>query len=126
LAAVAAALLSVPSTACAFWPYGGGFGTPWGYNYTYNYGVGYIPPPPYYAVFPPVYYSSQITARHYGASPFAWYAGMEPITYVPETATTAAPDPVMIDNPFVQRPKTTAAKSSPAFKAVPVTMKASN
>jgi hypothetical protein len=33
-----------------------------------------------------VYYSPHITARHYGASPFAWLPGMQPITYVPETA----------------------------------------
>ena len=52
----------------------------WGFNQTTN----YVPSPPYYAIYPPVYYSPFITARHYGASPFAWYPGMQPITYVPE------------------------------------------
>jgi hypothetical protein len=126
LAAAAAALLTVPTTASAFWPYGGGFGTPWGYGYTYNYGVGYIPAPPYYSVFPPVYYGSQITRRHYGASPFAWYAGMEPITYAPEAEAVAMPDPVMIENPFVPRAKSADTKSASKIETVPVAVKAYN
>jgi hypothetical protein len=102
LAAVAALLFAAPTTTRAGWPYlGYGGGYPWGYNYTYNYGVGYVPPPPYYAVFPPVYYSPHIQARHYGASPFAWYAGMEPITYVAHYAAPPAPAPLMIENPYV-------------------------
>jgi hypothetical protein len=121
LAAAAAFLLAAPSTASAYWGCYGGCGYPWGYNYTYNYGVGYVPPPPYYSVFPPVYYSPHITARHYGASPFAWPAGMQPITYVPWRAPTVIrnpnvkapaekpdgiakagkPQPMMIENPYV-------------------------
>jgi hypothetical protein len=112
LAAVAALLLVVPSSASAYWPYYGGFGGPWGYGYGYtsNYG-GYIPAPPYYSVFPPVYYSSQITKRHYGASPYAWQPGLQPITYINASAAAAAPEPMMIVNPYVKGAKTT---STPA------------
>jgi hypothetical protein len=111
LAAVAALLLAVPSSASAYWPYYGGFGYPWGcgygYGYTANYG-GYIPAPPYYSVFPPVYYSSHITKRHYGASPYAWPAGMQPITYVNSMDVPAA-EPLMIENPFVTGARRTSA-----------------
>jgi hypothetical protein len=105
LAAVAALLVFAPSTASAYWPYlGYGGGNPWGYNYTFNSSVGYVPPPPYYAVFPPVYYSPHIQARHYGASPFAWYAGMEPITFINQGYVVATPEPVMIENPYLAQP----------------------
>jgi hypothetical protein len=110
LAAAAALLLAVPSSASAFYPYYG-FGYPWGvgygYGYTANYG-GYIPAPPYYSVFPPVYYSSQITKRHYGASPYAWPAGMQPITYI-DSAPPAVAEPQMIENPHVQGARRTGA-----------------
>lgn len=104
LAAVAAALLAAPTSAEAFWPYGG-FGGPWNYGYGYglNAGVGYVPPPPYFSVYPPVYYSHQITARPYGASPFAWQAGMSPITTVPRYESAPAPAPLEIVNPYVKR-----------------------
>ena len=87
-----AAGLAIPNAASAFWPYGGyggGYGWGWGYIQPTN----YVPAPPYFAVHPPVYYSPHITARHYGASPFAWLPGMQPITYVPE------PLPVTIRRP---------------------------
>lgn len=101
LAAAAACLLSAPSTAKAFWPYlGYGYGTPWNYGYNYGYSTGYMPPPPYYSVYPPVYYAPYIQARHYGASPFAWYPGMEPITYIDVYAGAPTPVPVIIPNPY--------------------------
>jgi hypothetical protein len=96
LSLVAVALLSLPSSASAYWGcYGGygGCGGAWGNNYAYNYGVGYLPPPPYYAVFPPVYYSSHITMRHYGASPYAWPAGFSPTSFA-----TRGPEPMLIIN----------------------------
>jgi hypothetical protein len=110
LAAAAALLLAAPSSASAYWPYYGGFGTPWGYGYGYtaNYG-GYIPAPPYYSVFPPVYYSAHITKRHYGASPYAWPAGMQPMTYVSRSAVPAV-EPLMIENPHVQGARRTSVK----------------
>src|SRR5262245_47688341 len=112
LAAACALCLAVPSSASAYWPYLGyggflgGYGFGWGYSPT----MYYVPPPPYYGVYPPVYYSSQITARHYGASPFAWYAGMEPITYVDGYEGMPDPQPMMIENPYVKGAKATSAK----------------
>src|SRR2546423_14570847 len=98
---IALLTLSAPSTASAYWPYGGywGWGTS-GYGLGFNNATNYVPAPPYYAIYPPVYYSQQITARHYGASPFAWPAGFSPITYVPQGELTS-PEPDIIENPFV-------------------------
>jgi|SRR6266850_1825054 len=112
LAAVFALCLAVPSTSSAFWPYFGYGGYGYGYGWGFNQPTDYRPAPPYYALYPPVYYSPHITARHYGASPFAWYAGMQPITYVPEAEGAAAADPVMIENPFVKGAKSTSAKAT--------------
>ena len=110
LASALALLALAPSSASAYWPYAGygGYGN---YGWGFNQATNYVPAPPYYAIYPPVYYSSQITARHYGASPYAWYAGMEPITYVPEPEPAAAPEPVMIENPWVKGAKSTSAKA---------------
>jgi hypothetical protein len=122
LAAACALCLAAPSSASAYWPYVGyggyfgGYGLGWGYNPT----LYYVPPPPYYAVYPPVYYSSQITARHYGASPFAWYAGMEPITYVGAPDLAAAPQPMMIENPYVKGAKATSTKAAMNAEAQPL------
>ena len=98
LAAVAACLLAAPSTAKAYWPY---LGYPGNYGYTYSHGSAYIPAPPYFALYPPVYYSPYIQARHYGASPFAWYPGMEPIVYVDVYPMGMPRGPVMIENPYI-------------------------
>jgi hypothetical protein len=105
--------LAVPSTSSAYWPYlgyagYGGYGYGWGFNQPTN----YVPAPPYYAIYPPVYYSPHITARHYGASPFAWYPGMQPITYAPQAEPAAAPEPVMIENPYVRGARATSAKAA--------------
>jgi len=71
--------LLAPAQSDAYWPYlgypgYGGYGWGWGFNQATN----YVPAPPYYSIYPPVYYAPYITARHYGASPFAWAGGMEP------------------------------------------------
>lgn len=68
-------------------------------------GTTYLRPqfPPYYAVNPPVYYSHMITARHYGASPHAWWPGMQPITYVGRGELRSPPQPQFIENPFVRK-----------------------
>src|SRR5436190_24340846 len=102
LFSVVALCLFAPSSASAYWPYlgyggYGGYGNGWGLNQATN----YVPAPPYYAIYPPVYYSQQITARHYGASPFAWSPGMQPITYVGQPALVAATEPEIIENPYV-------------------------
>jgi hypothetical protein len=119
--AAALALAAAPSAAQAGWPGGycgyGPFYGLWGNPYVYSQGASYIPP--YYAVHPPVYYSPFITARPYGASPFAW-----PSTYMPpapparptiimnahvkdaanhvaaEMPRSAEPQPERISNPF--------------------------
>jgi hypothetical protein len=110
---------------------GGGFGwgggVGWGGSFPYGYPVGlttYVPSPPpyppYYSIYPPVYYSPFITKRHYGASPYAWLPGMSPITYLPPRAqfvmnphaseptpantnsvAKSATTPQVIHNPFV-------------------------
>jgi hypothetical protein len=124
LAAAFALCLAAPPSASAYWPYFGFGGYYGGYGYGYGSGyyapTNYVPAPPYYSLFPPVYYSSQITARHYGASPFAWYAGMEPITYAPLPEPPAEPAPEMIENPYVRGAKATSAKAAmienPYFK----------
>ena len=103
---------------CGFGGFPGGFvGAPWLAGSTY-----YWPQfPPYYAVNPPVYYSSMLTKRHYGASPYAWWPGMSPITYLPpreplmvinpnvrggkadaKSVASNEPKPLLIENPFVR------------------------
>jgi len=127
LAAVAALLLAAPQSADAYWPYGcygGGYG---GYSYGiwnnasfFNGGI-YASPLPYYAQFPPVYYSHQITARHYGASPYAWYEGQAPITYVPMPAPRMAAMPLMVDNPYIpDAPKPAGAAQTGTSETTPV------
>jgi hypothetical protein len=121
LSIVALALLSLPSSAsaqwggCGAWGGYGGCGGAWGNSYAYNYGVGYLPPPPYYSVFPPVYYSPHITMRHYGASPYAWPAGFSPTAFAIRTK------PMMVINqlaPAAADPALSAgAKSSQADMA---------
>jgi len=126
LIAALLACLAVPSTSSAYWPYAGyGLYGPYGYGWGFNQATNYIPSPPYYAVYPPVYYAPNITARHYGASPFAWYPGMQPITYVPEGEGAATPDPVMIENPYVKGAKTTS-KPADGSKAVVQPLKFQN
>ena len=125
LLVVAALLVSAPSSASAYWPYFGygGFGQS-GYGLGYNYASNYVPAPPYYSIYPPVYYSHQITARHYGASPFAWPAGFSPTTYVPQGEITG-PDPVVIENPFASSAKA-AAKATATTADQPVAKEISN
>jgi hypothetical protein len=119
--AAAAACLAVPSSAFAYWPYFGYGGFGYGYgggNLGFGYTTNYVPAPPYYSIYPPVYYSSQITARHYGASPFAWYPGMEPITYVPQPEPVASSSPAVIENPYVRSSRP--ANNPPAAAATSV------
>jgi hypothetical protein len=113
--------LALPSTSSAYWPYFGYPGYGWyGGGFGFNQATNYIPSPPYYGVYPPVYYAPYITARHYGASPFAWYPGMQPITYVDGAEGVGSPDPVMIENPFVVGAKTTGAKTTGTIEVQPL------
>jgi hypothetical protein len=126
LAAAFALLLAAPAPADAYSPYGCyGGGCGWGWwpgwqNASYFNGGIYASPLPYYAEFPPVYYSHQITARHYGASPFAWYAGQSPITYVPAPAPRPMPMPLMIQNPYVGGARPPAGGQASASEPAPL------
>jgi len=58
--------------------------------------------PPYFAQFPPVYYSG-IVRRPYGISPYAAPAGVVPV----EMSHAIAPaEPVVVKNPFFNKNKT--------------------
>jgi hypothetical protein len=116
--ALALALAAVPATAEAGWPnycgYNNHFYGLWGNPYVYSQGSAYIPP--YYAIHPPVYYSPIITARPYGASPYAWgptyTSGMR--VAAASAPPAALPGPQMIENPHVKGaapPAPAAAKS---------------
>jgi hypothetical protein len=104
-------LFALPAAAQAYWPYGGGYGwNGWGQRYQY-YSTTYNDVQPYYSVYPPVYYSPYITARPYGASPYAWPAGVSPITTVTRGYARPMAEPLMIVNPYVQG---AAAEAAPA------------
>ena len=92
-------------------------------------------PPPYYAIFPPVYYSFPV-ARPYGYSPFAYPPGYitpegEPVPakeianpYVPrkpasKTADRTAAVPKVIFNPYVVQRVPTALAALPAIVVAP-------
>lgn len=119
-AALVALLLSVPSQASAYWPfYGLGYGYANGYPYAganyldYFYGTTQVVAPPYFSIYPPVYYSHQITARHYGASPYAWLPGMSPITYLPPSG------PMIMKNPHARDMKPADPNAVAASEAAP-------
>lgn len=83
----------------------GGLGFGYGYGYLYNnlqYNV------PYFAAFPPVYYSYPVP-RTYGNSPFAYPPGV----MTPEVVETV--EPAIIDNPHVESSLPTK-KSAPEIK----------
>ncbi|HEX5106527.1 MAG TPA: hypothetical protein VFV87_22060 [Pirellulaceae bacterium] len=108
LSLAAVALLSIPAQADAYWGYYGWGGGPWSYGYNYNFGTGYLPPPPYYSIFPPVYYSPHVTMRHYGASPYAWPAGFSPTAYAVRDYVARPAEPLMVVNPYVRVENATA------------------
>lgn len=96
--ALMAVNLLVPSLADAAWPL-----WPWfGYGAWLSPPTHYVPQPPYYALYPPVYYSALRTARPYGASPFAWYPWMPQQGLGPAPLPPLPPPPPQwIQNPFV-------------------------
>jgi len=65
---------------------------------------------PYFALYPPVYYSHEIVRRPYGYSPFALPPGVSPAELRRGRSANAgraiqpaaAPTPQMIENPFYQ------------------------
>ena len=94
--AVTVALLSTASSAwaqgigCHYWSY------PYSADLTPLYSVGAIPAPPYFALHPPVYYSTPVP-RAYGYGPWAY----PPYVTTPEVAE---PQPQTIENKFVPKP----------------------
>jgi hypothetical protein len=114
-------LLGLGSAANAQWG-GGGYGGFGGFGYGYG-GAYAMNPPPYFAVFPPVYYSYPVS-QPYGLSTFAnrgggcnlssmvvstgGYRRYGRAAAAPQPARVARSKPVIIENPFVlpedQRP----------------------
>ena len=92
-----------------------------GYAYLFGYGASntsairsYVPPPPYFALHPPVYYGQRYT-RPYGESPFAaWPQLRSPAGYYPRPAAPHA-QPVIIN--FA--PAHPQAGSAPVIQTVP-------
>lgn len=103
-------VITAASTAEAGYPhiYGpnlgrGGFGANiWpGLGFGFGNGIGYVPPPPYYAIHPPVYYSPTIIRRPYGMSPFAMPPVAQPLSVNQPAATVEPPpEPLLIINPY--------------------------
>jgi hypothetical protein len=112
LAAMFVALPTPQAQACQ--GCGGGWGNGWGYDsgYLYNtlaYNV------PYFAAFPPVYYSYPVP-RTYGYSPFAYPPGVMTPDVVMESS-----QPIEIINPYVpssqqEKAKTQADKTADTAK----------
>lgn len=103
--------------------YGGGFGglvVP-GVGFGFGNGMAYTPPPPYFAMHPPVYYGTRVIRRAYGTSPFP----LPPINGVDASHGSAAgydepaPAPLMIINPFVPGAETWVPPSTIPGEALP-------
>lgn len=101
LAAVATLIFSLAPAAQAggpgWWPYWGGI-----------YGSGVRGLPPYFSLYPPVYYSYPVP-RTYGYSPFAYPPG----TPTPDVLVEA-PQPKLMINPYVPQPRPAASEEKTA------------
>lgn len=83
--ALVLSLFAWQPSADAYWGAFGGFGGYGGYNLGYGYGFGGRPEywqsaynsrvPPYFSLYPPVYYSGKIVRIPFGASPWAYPQG---------------------------------------------------
>lgn len=92
------------SQAQAQGPCFGGAGWGWGANYPFGLYGSRVEDVPYFAMFPPVYYSMPVP-RTYGWSPFAYPPG----TMTPEVEM---PLPKEIINPYVPQPETKPSSSA--------------
>lgn len=100
---VLAAILALGvNTASAGGPFG--CGDYWGINGAYGLYGNRVNEVPYFAMFPPVYYSQPVP-RSYGWSPFAYPPGVM-------TPAVEAPKPQTIINPHVQQPPQCAPSST--------------
>ena len=91
-------LTSSAEAQCAGGCYGSGYGYGAGFFAANQFGPRFITPreqPPYFAQFPPVYYSG-IVRRPYGVSPYAAPAGITPVEM-------SVPAPLTIKNPFYNK-----------------------
>lgn len=75
---------------------------------------------PYYALYPPVYYSG-IVPRTYGQSPYA-YPAYPPAAVPPQGSDAAAPvapspSPRLVINPYVSQPEEVSSPARPADAA---------
>lgn len=100
----ACALLVFTSVASAYYPsnyFGGGYGNYGGFG-AFGFGNRYANQPilPYYSQFPPVYYSRPV-ARPYGFSPYALPPGVLPAELAVRPQASAAVQPRMTSNPFM-------------------------
>jgi hypothetical protein len=112
------ALWAVPSAApAADGPYFGGYGLfGWGCYPFYGGAVSVPGPLPYYALYPPVYYSRPVP-RTYGFSPFAYPLG-SPTPEEPERAVAReVVRPVRIVNPYVAQSSASELPKPPVPKA---------
>ncbi len=79
---------------------------PFEFQYGYTLGIqssfrNRLPVPPYFSVYPPVYYGRRYE-RPYGESPFAsWPLLQANPSYQPVPAVTRMAPPVLIENPFI-------------------------
>jgi len=106
LVPVASADPGVAVTWCGYGPYWGAGPYGWWYPYAYQYER-----IPYFALFPPVYYSYPVS-RPYGYSPFNYFydAGM------PEAQLAG---PLTVSNPYVSRTAANQAKPGPQMGGPP-------
>lgn len=121
-----AALVVFPTLAQAQYPWWGLYGSNY---YPRTYGLGVSAPrtfvsPPYFSLYPPVYYSHEIVRRPMGLGPIAYTGLGAPVmapasapVAAPMPAVQAAPKPQMIINPFVKQKKQAAIKKAEAKPA---------
>lgn len=114
-ALVLAFYLLSPGSAQAQYGYEYGFG-PWGAFGLWNAQMALrsvnTPTPPYFSVYPPVYYDGLIR-RPYGDSPFAYWP-RRPQTRTILTAPRSAPAPQIVENPFYRAAPTSPSDEAPA------------
>ncbi|RCS55980.1 hypothetical protein DTL42_00905 [Bremerella cremea] len=84
--------------------FGGSCGNPWIYG-PWTQTLGFIPTPPYYSLYPPVYYSHNVY-RPYGMSPFPITSYQQGSSYQASPAANyqrSTPEPKVVVNPYVEQ-----------------------
>jgi hypothetical protein len=80
----------------------------WNSYYGYNFNHSGFERPPYFALFPPVYYSDVIVPRPVGISPFAAPPGV-----VPAEMIALPPQPATVKNPYFRPEARPVAETEP-------------